>query len=401
MALIIQKFGGTSVADKECLLRVAKIITDTYKKGNNVVVVVSAQGDATNKLIEKSKEINKSPSKRELDVLLSAGEQISSSLLSMMIESLGFPVISLTGWQAGFRTDSNYTTARIKKIDSERLKKELDARKIIIVAGFQGLNRYDDITTFGRGGSDTTAVALAVELKADLCQIYTDVTGVFTTDPKKIDTAVKLDEISYEEMLELASLGAKVLHSRSVELAQKYNINVEVLSSKVCEKGTVVKEVKSMEKMIVKGVSIIDYISKISIIGIKDTPGIEFKIFSFLSLKKINVDIILQTKELDGTKNIHMTVPLEESEDAYKIIKENLSFFDAKNLTVNNQVSKLSIVGSGMQSNPGVASKMFESLFEHGIGIEMISTSEIKISVLINRKDGLKSLKVVHDAFIQ
>lgn len=400
MSLIIQKFGGTSVADDKCLLNVANIITSTYNEGNNVVVVVSAQGDTTNKLIEKALKLNENPSKREMDMLLSSGEQISSALLAITIEKLGYPVVSLTGWQAGFNTNSNYTNARINKINSERLKKEISERKIVIVAGFQGINMFGDITTLGRGGSDTTAVALAVELKADLCQIYTDVDGVYTTDPRLLNTAKKLDEISYEEMLELASLGAKVLHNRSVELAQKYNVQLEVLSSTKKCSGTIVREGNELEKMLVKGVTVTDDVARITIMGLPNNSEITFKIFSYLSQKDISVDIIIQSIDSENKKNISFTVPLEQKDLSYIVIKEQLNRFNAERIEIDDNVSKLSIIGCGMRSNPGVASKMFEALHDSGINTSMISTSEIKVSVLIPREDSKKSLKVVHDAFI-
>lgn len=400
MALIVQKFGGTSVADDKCLKNVATIVTDTYKDKNSVVVVVSAQGNSTNQLIESALALNPDPSKRELDMLLSCGEQMSASLLAMTIENLGFPVISLTGWQAGFKTDSNHSNARIRDLDVERIKSEIDQKKIVIVSGFQGINMYNDITTLGRGGSDTTAVALAVELKADICKIYTDVDGVYTADPRYVSTAKKLSEISYEEMLELASLGAKVLHNRSVELAQKYNVTLEVLSSITNVPGTIVKELNKMEKMIVKGITSSDDVARITVVGITDNIDMPFKIFSFLSQKNISVDIIIQSIGANGKKDLSFTIPLSEKNITYKIISENLDVFQAENIDIDDNVSKLSIVGSGMQTNPGVASKMFEALYESGTKVLMISTSEIKISVLIPREDTNRALKYVHDAFI-
>lgn len=399
MGLIVQKFGGSSVRDAERIFNVAGIVTETYKKGNNVVVVVSAQGDTTDDLIEKAKEINTNPSKREMDMLLSTGEQISISLLAMAIEKLGFPVISLTGWQAGFQTHSNYGAARIRRIESERLKSELDKNNIVIVAGFQGINRYDDITTLGRGGSDTSAVALAAELKADLCQIYTDVDGVYTADPRIVKNAVKLDEITFDEMLELASLGANVLHNRSVEMAKKYHVNLEVLSSLERKPGTIVKEAVKVEKLLIKGATKDEDVARIAVIGLPDTPGIAFKIFSALAQRKINVDIILQSIGRNNTKDISFTVPLSEKDAALAILEENSSIFKAERIESDDNVVKVSIVGAGMQSNPGVAAKMFEALFEANININMISTSEIKISVLIDRKDANVALNAVHDAF--
>lgn len=399
MALIVQKFGGSSVANAERLKNVAGIITDTYKAGNQVVVVVSAQGDTTDELIEKALEVNPSPSKREMDVLLSVGEQISISLLAMTIERMGFPVVSLTGWQVGMKTDSNYGNARISSINSERLHNELSKNNIIIVAGFQGINKYDDITTLGRGGSDTSAVALATALKADLCQIYTDVDGVYTADPRKIPTAKKLDEITFDEMLELASLGAQVLHNRSVELAKKHNLELEVISSLERKPGTKVKEAVNMEKMLVRGVAVDNDISKIAVIGVPDKPGIAFKIFSLLSAKKVNVDVILQSVGRDNTKDISFTVKNSDLELAVSLINENLKLFEASKVVVKDNVSKVSLVGAGMQSNSGVAAKMFEALSDANINIDMITSSEIKISVIIKRDQSEKAARVVHDAF--
>lgn len=399
MGLIVQKFGGTSVKDAERINNVADIIMDTYNQGNKVVVVVSAQGDTTDDLIAKAAEINSSPSKREMDVLLSTGEQITIALLAMAIEREGYPVVSLTGWQAGFTTDSKHSNARIRKINSQRLHNELDKNRIVIVAGFQGLNRYDDITTFGRGGSDTSAVALAAELKADLCQIFTDVDGVYTADPRIVKDAKKLDEITFDEMLELASLGAQVLHNRSVEMAKKYNVNMEVVSSYERKPGTKVKEVVKLEKMLVRGVARDDNVARVSVVGLPDKPGIAFKIFSLLSKKNINVDIILQSIGRHNTKDISFTVPFSEVETAVSVINEEKERLGAERVEHDDDISKISIVGAGMQSNPGVAAKMFEALYEADINIHMISTSEIKISVLIDRKDSEKAVKAIHNAF--
>ncbi len=399
MALIVQKFGGSSVANAERLQNVANIITDTYKAGNEVVVVVSAQGDTTDDLIAKAKEINPSPSKREMDVLLSVGEQISISLLAMTIEKMGYPVVSLTGWQVGMQTDSNYGNARIKNINPERLHNELSKKNIIIVAGFQGINKYDDITTLGRGGSDTSAVALATALKADLCQIYTDVDGVYTADPRKIKTAVKLNEITFDEMLELASLGAQVLHNRSVELAKKHNLELEVISSLERKPGTKVKEIVKMEKMLVRGVAVDNDVSKIAIIGLPDKPGVAFKLFSILASKKINIDVILQSVGRDGTKDISFTVNSDNVDNALKVINDNMELLGASKVVTKSNRSKVSVVGAGMQSNPGVAAKMFEALADANINIDMITTSEIKISVIINNDDSERAAKAVHDAF--
>ena len=401
MSLIVKKFGGSSVANAEKVLNVANIIIEDYKKGNDVVVVVSAQGDTTDDLIEKAKEINPAgPSKREMDMLLSAGEQISISLLAMAIEKLGYPAISLLGWQAGFQTDSNYSIARIKKVDSERIKAEIAKKHIVIVAGFQGLNKFDDITTLGRGGSDTSAVAIAASMKADLCQIYTDVDGVYSADPRKVPNAVKMDEISYDEMLELATLGAQVLNNRSVEMAKKYNVELEVRSSlEPTKRGTIVKEITKMEKTLIKGVAKDNNVASISVVGLKDSPGVAFKIFNKVSQSKINVDIILQSIGRDGTKDITFTVPESDAESAVKAVNELSDSLNFQSVTSDTSISKVSIVGAGMESNPGIASKMFEALSDAGINIHMISTSEIKISVLIDAKYADAAVLAVHDKF--
>lgn len=400
MNLIVQKFGGTSVANAERVRHVAQIITDTYEKGNAVIAVVSAQGDTTDDLIAKAAEISDKPSSREMDVLLSTGEQISMSLLAMAIEKLGYPVISLTGWQAGFLTESTHKNARIKKINTERLQNELDKKNIVIVAGFQGINRYDDITTLGRGGSDTSAVAIAAAMKADKCEIYTDVDGVYTTDPRIVPHAHKLDEITYDEMLELATCGANVLHNRSVEMAKKYSVKLEVRSSIHSDvPGTEVKEVCKVEKMLIKGVAMDNDVTRISIIEVPDHPSIAFKIFSALAANKINVDIILQSVGRAGTKDISFTVSTSQKEDALRISEELKSVIGAKEVTFNDNVSKVSIVGAGMLSNPGVAAMMFEALGENNINISMISTSEIKISVLIEQDLAKKAVNAIHDKF--
>ena len=400
MSLIVQKFGGSSVADAQKVENVARRVTDTYKEGNSVVVVVSAQGDTTDDFLDKAAEINDAPSKREMDVLLSAGEQISMSLLAMAIEKLGYPVISLTGWQAGIKTTSAYSDARIRTIDTERLERELDMKRIVIVAGFQGINKYDDITTLGRGGSDTTAVALAAALHADKCEIYTDVDGVYTADPRIVPNAQKLTDVSYDEMLELASLGANVLHNRSVELALKYNVKLEVKSSFERVEGTVVKEVKNVEKMIVRGVTRDNDVARISIVGIDNTPGKAFKVFSILAKSGINVDIILQSIGRNDTKDISFTVTEKQLDTAVKVINENLDVIGAESVEFNKEVSKVSIVGAGMVSTPGVASKMFEALYEAHININMISTSETKVSVLIDRVDAENAVRAIHDKFM-
>ena len=400
MALIVQKFGGSSVANADKVRNVAQIVTQTYSEGNDVVVVVSAQGDTTDDLIEKAAEINPKGSKREMDVLLTAGEQMSASLLAMAIEKLGFPVISLLGWQAGFQTSSAYGNARIKSIKTDRLRAEIGRKNIVVVAGFQGLNKYDDVTTFGRGGSDTTAVALAASLHAERCQIFTDVEGVYTADPRKIEGAKKLKEITYDEMLELATLGAQVLNNRSVEMAKKYNVEVEVLSSLKRVPGTIVKEVAKMEKMLVRGVTKDTNVTRVSIIGVPDVPGIAFKIFSKLAAKGINVDIILQSVGRDGTKDISFTVSRDNGETVAEILSTSFEELAGKEIVTDNQVAKISVVGAGMETHPGTAAKMFEALYEIDVNIQMIATSEIKISVMIDEKDAERAVAAVHKAFI-
>ena len=399
--LIVKKFGGSSVANAERVFNVARRIIEDYKKGNDIVVVVSAQGDTTDDLIAKAKEINpKNPSKREMDMLLASGEQISISLLAMAIEALGCPAISLLGWQAGFVTDSHHGIARIKRVDSERIKTEIAKKNIVIVAGFQGLNKYDDITTLGRGGSDTSAVAIAASMKADLCQIYTDVDGVYSADPRKVPNAVKMDEISYDEMLELASLGAQVLNNRSVEMAKKYNVELEVLSSLEVKPGTIVKETVKMEKTLIRGVAKDTNVATISIVGLQDTPGVAFKVFNKLAQHKVNVDIILQSVGRDGTKDITFTVPFDQGATAVEALENMKDSLNFKSVSLDDSTAKVSIVGAGMESHPGIAAKMFEALSDAGINIHMISTSEIKISVLIDAKYADKAVTAVHDAFL-
>lgn len=400
MGLIVQKYGGTSVKDAERVMNVARRITDAYKAGNDVVVAVSAQGDTTDDLIEKAKEINPNASKREMDMLLATGEQISISLLAMAIEKLGCPVISLTGWQAGVQTDTKYGMARIKTIDTERLQAELDRKRIVIVAGFQGMNKYDDITTLGRGGSDTSAVALAAALHADVCEIYTDVDGVYTADPRFVKNAYKLDDISYDEMLELASLGANVLHNRSVEMAKKYNVKLSVRSSLNNNEGTYVKEVEQVEKMLVRGVTRDNDVARIALCGVEDTPGKAFTVFSMLAKRGISVDLIIQSIGNGSKKDISFTVTEEDLQPALDLLEENAAIIKADEIKWTKDVSKVSIVGAGMVNNAGVAATMFEALYDAHINISMIATSEIKISVLVDRKDAEAAVVAIHDKFM-
>ena len=394
MALIVQKFGGSSVKDRDRIFNVARIVANTHNAGNDVVVVVSAQGDTTDDLIAKAAEISHDPSAREMDMLLASGEQISISLLAMALNEIGCHAISLTGWQAGFRTDRAYTKARITRLETERISSELERNRVVVVAGFQGLNKLDDITTLGRGGSDTSAVAIAAALHADRCQIFTDVEGVYTADPRKVRNTRKLQEITFDEMLELASLGAQVLNNRSVELAKKYNVELEVLSSLNPVPGTVVKEVAKMEGMLIKGVAKDTDVAVITILNVPDEPGTSFKIFGLLAQKNINVDIILQSTGRDGKKDISFTCAQGEAETALRVLKESAHYAD---VSVDTTCAKVSIVGAGMQSHSGVASKMFEAMSNNNINIKMISTSEIKISCIINRDDADKAVSAIHD----
>ena len=394
MALIVQKFGGSSVKDRDRIFNVARIVANTHNAGNDVVVVVSAQGDTTDDLIAKAAEITHNPSAREMDMLLAAGEEISISLLAMALNELGCHATSLTGWQAGFRTDRAYTKARITRLETERISSELERNRVVVVAGFQGLNKLDDITTLGRGGSDTSAVAIAAALHADRCQIFTDVEGVYTADPRKVRNTRRLKEITFDEMLELASLGAQVLNNRSVELAKKYNLELEVLSSLNPIPGTVVKEVTKMEGMLIKGVAKDTDVAVITILNVPDEPGTSFKIFGLLAQKNINVDIILQSTGRDGKKDISFTCSEGEADLAMRVLKDSAHFND---VSADTTCAKVSIVGAGMQSHSGVASKMFEALSNNNINIKMISTSEIKISCIIDRNDADKAVSAIHD----
>ncbi len=401
MSLIVQKFGGSSVANAERIFNVADIVTKTYQAGNDVVVVLSAQGDTTDDLIEKAAEINPNCSKREMDMLLATGEQMSIALMAMAIEKLGFPVISLTAWQVGMHTNSAYGAARIQRVDGDRIRQELDNRRIVLVAGFQGISKYDDITTLGRGGSDTTAVALAVALKADLCQIYTDVDGVYTADPRLVSDAKKLDEITYDEMLELASLGAQVLHNRSVEMAKRYQIKLEVLSSFSRKPGTIVKEVVKVEKTFISGVAADKKIARIALIGLQDKPGVAYKLFSLLARNGVNVDIILQSIGRAESKDISFTVDEKSLDEARVLIESHKDELGYDHVDYSNDVAKVSIVGGGMVANPGVAATLFEALYEAHINIRMITTSEIKISVLIDKVDTERAIQAIHEKFFR
>ena len=400
--LIVQKFGGSSVADAEKLRRVAGIIADTKKAGNDVVVVLSAQGDTTDDLIAKAHELSADPSKREMDMLMSSGEQISISLCAIALQALGVPSISLLGWQVGMKTNSDYGNARIKTLDQERIRRELDQGRVVLVAGFQGINKHEDMTTLGRGGSDTTAVAIAAKMHADLCQIYTDVEGVYTADPRLVPTAKKLKEITYDEMLELASMGAQVLHNRSVELAKRYGVPMEVLSSYVRKPGTIVKEVtKGMEETKISGIARDDKIARIALVGLKDEPGIAYKIFRVLAREKINVDLILQSIGRGNTKDISFTIPKSELEHAAQALTAEQDVIGFEHINVTDKICKLSVVGAGMINRPGVAALVFEALAAAQVNIHMISTSEIKISVLIDAENADVAMRAVHKKFFE
>lgn len=397
--LIVKKFGGTSVANKERIYNVARRCIEDYKKGHSVVVVLSAMGDTTDDLLALANDINPNANKRELDMLLTTGEQVSVSLMAMAMHAMDVPAVSLNAFQVGMNCTARYGNARFKRIDTDRINHELDSRKIVIVTGFQGITKYDDYATLGRGGSDTTAVALAAVLHADLCEIYTDVDGVYTADPRIVPNARKLPEITYDEMLELATAGAKVLHNRSVEMAKKYSVPMVVRSSLNESEGTVVKEVVKMEKMLITGVAADKNTARISVIGVEDRPGIAFKIFNKLAKNNINVDIILQSVGRDGTKDISFTVSQDDLKDALTILEENKEPLTIKNITHNEGVAKVSIVGAGMMTNPGVASKLFEALFNYGININMISTSEIRITVLVEESEIDKAVRAIHEKF--
>lgn len=397
--LIVKKFGGSSVKDKEHIYNVAERCVEEYRKGNDVIVVLSAMGDTTDELIAKAKDINPNASRRELDMLLTTGEQVSVSLMAMAIASFGVPAVSLNAFQVGMHCTSAYGNARFKKVDTDRIEHELEYRKIVIVTGFQGINKYEDYATLGRGGSDTTAVAIAAALHADACEIYTDVDGVYTADPRVVPDARKLEQISYDEMLELASLGAKVLHNRSVEMAKKYGVQLVVRSSLNHSEGTVVREVAKMEKMLISGVASDKNTSRVSVIGVDDKPGIAFKIFNTLAKKGINVDIILQSVGRGGTKDISFTVAQDDLEETLKTLEANKDALTIQEINHKDNVAKISIVGAGMMSNPGVAAKMFEGLFNARVNINMISTSEVRITVLIDEKDVDRAMIAVHDIF--
>ena len=399
MSLIVQKFGGSSVKDAQRIRNVAGIIAETYLAGNDVIVVLSAQGDTTDDLIAKAEEINPHASKREMDMLLSTGEQISVALCAMALEAMGLPCVSLTAWQVGIQTTAVHGDARIKRIDSERVQAELDQHRIVLITGFQGMDRAGDVTTLGRGGSDTSAVALAAAFRAKLCQIYTDVDGVYTADPRIVPNARHLDEITYDEMLELASQGAGVLHNRSVELAKKFRVDLEVLSSLERKPGTKVKEVTKVEKTTIAGVAKDTSIARIALIGLRHNPGVAFQVFDLLSKHNINVDLILQSIGREDSKDISFTVHEKDLEDARAILTENQEVLCFDHIEVDGNIGKVSIVGAGLMTNCGMAARMFEALYEAGINIQMINTSEIRVSVLLDEGDVDRAVRAIHAKF--
>ena len=397
--LVVKKFGGSSVADKERIFNVARRCIEDYEKGNDVVVVLSAMGKTTDGLIAKAHEINPNPPKRELDMLLVTGEQVSVALMAMAMSSLGVPAVSLNAAQVVMHTSSAYGSAKLKRIDVERIRHELESRRIVIVTGFQGINKYDDFTTLGRGGSDTTAVALAAALHADVCEIYTDVEGVYTADPRVVPNARKLAEVSYDEMLEFASLGAKVLHNRSVEMAKKYGVKLVVLSSLTRAEGTSVKEETKVERTLISGVAADASVARISVLGVENKPGITFRVFNLLAKNHINVDIIIQSVTEPGKKDISFTVAKTDLSDTMDLLRENRESLTAREIVSEEGVAKLSVIGAGMCSNPGVAAKMFEALYSADVNTEMIATSEIRITALIDERDVKRAMRAVHDAF--
>ena len=397
--LIVKKFGGTSVADKQRIYNVAKRCAQEYKKGNDVVVVLSAMGKTTDDLVDLARDVNPRPPKREMDMLYTVGEQISVALMAMALDNMGIPAVSLNAFQVAMHTTSAHGNARLKRIDTERIITELERRRIVLVTGFQGINQFNDYTTLGRGGSDTTAVALAAALHADACEIYTDVDGVYTADPRKVPTARKLKEITYDEMLDLATSGAGVLHNRSVEMAKKYGVTVVVRSSLNDSEGTVVKEEVSVERMLITGVALDKNAVRVTVQGVKDEPGIAFKVFNCLAQKNVNVDIILQSVSHGDTQDISFTVDYDNLDEAVEVLRENQKRLTFHSIQADTEIAKLSVVGAGMVSNPGVAAKLFEALYNENINVEMISTSEIRITVIVDAKDGERAMNAVHEAF--
>lgn len=398
--LIVQKYGGSSVENTDRIINVAKRVVSYKARGYDVVVVVSALGDTTDELLKLASKITKSPSERELDMLMSTGEQMSVALLAMAVHKFGEEAISFTGAQVGIITDSSHTKAKILDINAKRIQKELGKGKIVIVAGFQGMNMDQEITTLGRGGSDLTAVALAKVLKAEACEIYTDVDGVYTADPKLVKDARKIDKISYEEMLELASLGAQVLQARSVEVASKFNIPLHVRSSFSNKEGTIItKEAKTMEDVLVSGVTLDRDEAKVTICNVPDKPGIAARIFGTIAEGNLNIDMIIQNVSRTGFTDVSFTVMSRDLDKTLKVVKKIAKAIGAEDVTFNKGIAKVSVVGIGMRSHSGVAAKMFKAMASEGINIDMISTSEIKISCVVKKQKGEKAVRVLHRAF--
>ena len=397
--LVVMKFGGSSVADLDKIRNVAERCIKKWKEGNQVVVVLSAMGKTTDRLLAQAGEISSMPSRREMDMLLATGEQVSVSLMAMTMIQMGVTAISLNAWQVPMHTTSAYQNAKLKRIDSERITKELDSNKIVVVTGFQGINKYDDVTTLGRGGSDTTAVALAAALNADLCEIYTDVDGVYTADPRIVPKARKMPEVTYEEMLEFASLGAKVLHSRCVEMARRYDVNLVVRSSMSEEEGTVVKETTKMEKMLISGVAVDKNIAKNTVSGMKDNPESTFKLLNLMAKNGVNIDVMIQSLEKDGTKTLTFTVARPDMMMTLDLLKKYSDVIGNANVSCEEDVAKVSVVGAGVSSNPGVAAKMFEALSNAGINTDMVTTSEIRITAVIKESEAETAMRAVHDRF--
>lgn len=402
MGLIVQKFGGSSVADTDKLKKVSEKIINEKKLGNDVVVVVSAQGKTTDRLISEEKEVTDNPSKREHDVLVSTGEQITIAKLAMILHDLGYKATSLTGWQIPIITNSEFGNSRIRYIHNETILDLLSADNIVIVAGFQGVDENYNITTFGRGGSDTTAVALAASLEAERCDIYTDVDGIFTVDPRIVKNAKKIDNICYEEMLEMASLGAKVLHNRCVEIGQKYNVPIYVKSTfKKDSVGTKVSSKKPLEDLVINGVAKDDNISRITIVGLENKIGKTYELFKLLSDNNINIDIIVQAFGETSIKNITFTVKMTDLNRTLRLLEKNKEKINAKEILHAENLSKVSIIGVGIANKPGVAADMFEALYEKNINMHMITTSEIKISVLVNIEDANTAVNAIHEKFFE
>ncbi|MDG1851975.1 MAG: aspartate kinase [Gammaproteobacteria bacterium] len=401
MMLIVQKYGGTSVGSVERIKAVAEKAAACKDQGNQVVVVVSAMSGVTNNLTAMAYELQKEPSLREMDMLLSTGEQTTIALLSMALQAIGCPARSYTGGQVRILTDSAHTKARIREIDDEKIRHDLDQGKVVVVAGFQGVDEEGNITTLGRGGSDTTAVALAAALKADECQIYTDVDGVYTTDPRVVENARRLDKITFEEMLEMASLGAKVLQIRSVEFAGKYNVPLRVLSSFEEGSGTLIvsEEDLMMEMPLISGIAFTRDEAKLSVVGIPDVPGMAYQVFGSISDANIEVDVIVQNIGADLTNDITFTVQKKDSEAATRILEKTATEMGARGVKVDDKVAKVSLVGVGMRSHAGIASRMFEALSKEAINIQLITTSEIKISVVIEEKYLETAVRALHNAF--